>query len=49
MSAQVPTYGYEFIYQSAPYYFPKMPGFQPLAKPRTARLSGAAPLRKRGP
>ena len=31
MSAQVPTYGYEFTYQSAPYYFPKMPGFQPLA------------------
>lgn len=31
MSAQVPTYGYEFIYQTAPYYFPQMPGFQPLA------------------
>ncbi len=31
MSAHVPTYGYEFIYQSAPYYFPKMPGFKPLA------------------
>jgi para-nitrobenzyl esterase len=28
---QVPTYGYEFTYQSAPYYFPEMPGFQPLA------------------
>jgi para-nitrobenzyl esterase len=28
---QVPTYGYEFTYQAAPYYFPQMPGFQPLA------------------
>jgi para-nitrobenzyl esterase len=28
---QIPTYGYEFNYQNAPYYFPKMPGFQPLA------------------
>jgi para-nitrobenzyl esterase len=28
---QIPTYAYEFNYQKAPYYFPKMPGFQPLA------------------
>lgn len=28
---QVPTYAYDFTYQKAPYYFPKMPGFQPLA------------------
>jgi para-nitrobenzyl esterase len=28
---KTPVYGYEFTYQSAPYYFPKMPGFQPLA------------------
>jgi para-nitrobenzyl esterase len=28
---RTPTYGYEFTYQSAPYYFPKMPGFHPLA------------------
>jgi para-nitrobenzyl esterase len=27
----VPVYAYEFNYQSPPYYFPKMPGFQPLA------------------
>jgi len=27
----VPVYAYEFNYQGAPYYFPKMPGFQPLA------------------
>jgi carboxylesterase type B len=26
-----PTYGYEFTYPPAPYYFPRMPGFQPLA------------------
>jgi para-nitrobenzyl esterase len=31
MSGYVPTYGYEFAYQNAPWYFPKMPGFQPLA------------------
>lgn len=28
---QVPTYAYDFTYQNAPYYFPKMPGFKPLA------------------
>lgn len=28
---QVPTYAYDFTYQNAPYYFPKMPGFAPLA------------------
>jgi len=27
----VPVYQYEFNYQSAPYYFPDMPGFVPLA------------------
>ena len=27
----VPAYQYEFNYQSAPYYFPAMPGFVPLA------------------
>lgn len=31
ISDHAPTYGYEFDYQNAPYYFPKMPGFQPLA------------------
>jgi para-nitrobenzyl esterase len=28
---QVPTYAYDFTYLNAPYYFPKMPGFQALA------------------
>jgi para-nitrobenzyl esterase len=28
---QVPVYAYEFNYQNAPYYFPPMPGFAPLA------------------
>jgi para-nitrobenzyl esterase len=27
----VPVYAYEFDYRDAPYYFPPMPGFQPLA------------------
>jgi para-nitrobenzyl esterase len=38
LASQVPTYAYEFNYQNAPYYFPKMPNvssatgsFQPLA------------------
>jgi len=31
VAPQVPTYGYEFVYQNAPYYFPQMPDFQPLA------------------
>jgi para-nitrobenzyl esterase len=38
LAPQVPTYAYEFTYQSAPYYFPQMPNaydptgyFQPLA------------------
>ncbi len=28
---QVPVYAYDFNYQGAPYYFPKMTGFKPLA------------------
>lgn len=28
---RVPVYAYEFNYQHAPYYFPEMPGFVPLA------------------
>ncbi|MBS0446459.1 MAG: carboxylesterase family protein [Proteobacteria bacterium] len=28
---RVPVYAYEFNYQNAPYYFPAMPGFTPLA------------------
>jgi para-nitrobenzyl esterase len=31
LSKWVPVYQYEFNYQSAPYYFPDMPGFAPLA------------------
>ena len=31
VSGTVPMYAYEFDYQHAPYYFPSMPGFQPLA------------------
>ena len=30
-SQWVPVYAYEFNYQNAPYYFPPMPGFVPLA------------------
>ena len=28
---QIPAYLYDFTYQDAPYYFPKMPGFKPAA------------------
>ncbi|SFV38125.1 carboxylesterase/lipase family protein [Hyphomicrobium facile] len=28
---QISTYGYDFTYSDAPYYFPKMPGFKPNA------------------
>jgi len=31
LSQWVPVYAYEFDYRNAPYYFPPMPGFQPLA------------------
>jgi para-nitrobenzyl esterase len=31
LSQWVPVYAYEFNYQDAPYYFPPMPGFFPLA------------------
>jgi para-nitrobenzyl esterase len=31
LSSQVPVYYYEFRDRTAPYYFPDMPGFQPLA------------------
>jgi para-nitrobenzyl esterase len=31
LSNRVPVYAYEFDYQHAPYYFPSMPGFVPLA------------------
>ena len=30
-AVQAPTYAYDFVYQNAPYYFAKMPGFRPLA------------------
>ena len=31
LAAHVPTYAYDFTYQQAPYYFPAMAGFKPLA------------------
>jgi para-nitrobenzyl esterase len=31
LSKTVPVYAYQFDYRNAPYYFPSMPGFQPLA------------------
>lgn len=31
LSRYVPVYAYDFAYQKAPYYFPRMPNFQPLA------------------
>src|SRR3954452_9226170 len=31
LSKSVPVYSYQFDYRDAPYYFPKMPGFEPLA------------------
>ncbi len=31
LSRWVPVYAYQFNYQNAPYYFPAMPGFEPLA------------------
>jgi para-nitrobenzyl esterase len=31
LSKSVPVYSYQFDYRDAPYYFPKMPGFDPLA------------------
>jgi para-nitrobenzyl esterase len=31
LSLLVPTYAYEFNYQNAPYHFPQMPGYRPLA------------------
>jgi len=31
MSKSVPVYSYQFDYRDAPYYFPTMPGFDPLA------------------
>ena len=31
IASQVPLYAYEFTEQTAPFYFPKMPGFQSLA------------------
>jgi len=31
LAPQVSTYAYDFTYQDAPYYFPKMPGYKPMA------------------
>ena len=31
IAPQAPTYAYDFAYRDAPFYFPKMPGYKPLA------------------
>ncbi len=31
LSSQVPLYAYEFNDRTAPFFFPELPGFQPLA------------------
>jgi para-nitrobenzyl esterase len=46
--AQVPVYAYEFDYQNAPYYFPPMPGFVPLAA-HTIDIQFLFPLYHGGP
>ncbi len=43
LANQVPVYAYEFDERTAPYYFPTMPGFQPLAY-HTADLQFLFPL-----
>ncbi|VTZ24975.1 Carboxylic ester hydrolase [Methylocella tundrae] len=48
LANQVPVYGYEFQERTAPYYFPKMPGFQPLAY-HTADIQFLFPLYHGGP
>jgi para-nitrobenzyl esterase len=44
----VPTYDYTFNYQNAPYYFPAMPGFAPLAA-HTSDIQFLFPLWHGGP
>ena len=48
LSSQVPVYAYEFNDQTAPSYFPDMPGFQPLAY-HTSDIQYLFPLWHGGP
>jgi para-nitrobenzyl esterase len=48
LAPQVPVYVYQFADQTAPYYFPKMPGFAPLAA-HTIDLQYLFPLYHGGP
>jgi para-nitrobenzyl esterase len=48
LSPQVPVYAYEFNDQNIPSYFPKMPGFQPLAY-HTGDIQFLFPLWHGGP
>jgi len=48
LSTQVPVYAYEFNDQSVPSYFPKMPGYQPLAY-HTGDIQFLFPLWHGGP
>ncbi|WP_244406122.1 carboxylesterase/lipase family protein [Methylocella silvestris] len=48
LASQTPVYGYEFQERTAPFYFPKMPGFLPLAY-HTADIQFLFPLFHGGP
>jgi para-nitrobenzyl esterase len=48
LAPQIPVYAYEFDDQTAPFYFPKMPGFLPLAY-HTADIQYLFPLWSGGP
>jgi para-nitrobenzyl esterase len=48
LAPQVPVYGYEFNDATAPFYFPPMPGFEPLAY-HTADIQYLFPLWHGGP
>ncbi|HVE20961.1 MAG TPA: carboxylesterase family protein [Acidocella sp.] len=48
LAAQVPVYGYEFDDTTAPFFFPRMPGFVPLAY-HTADIQYLFPLWHGGP
>ena len=48
LAQRVPTYDYTFNYRNAPYYFPAMPGFVPLAA-HTIDIQFLFPLWHGGP
>jgi para-nitrobenzyl esterase len=48
LASQVPVYAYEFRDRTAPFYFPAIPGFQPLAY-HTGDLQYLFPLYHGGP